>query len=167
MRITQKVMIDDAMVQIAHLQAKKLNTSVEAALGIEIFRNYLIKLPELKHIYYEDRFPSYPGKFGFVAKFEDRDEVRITTATYKSVHCNKVMIQEKNFDSSFWDYYIGIKIVDGYGEIWGYAKPDDFQLKINGFDETEQATYWVEFKSLRSISELISKMATRKKEGVV
>jgi len=67
----------------------------------------------------------------------------------------KLMLPDKQFQAYHYDYYIGVRLNEPMGEVWGYCTRDDFKLKKEGFDEQNVPTRYKSLKSLTPIEELL------------
>ena len=58
--------------------------------------------------------------------------VDVKTCT-KPFH-KRIMMPKAQSERYKYDYYVGVKINNDIGEVWGYCKPGDFEFSERGFD---------------------------------
>jgi len=77
-----------------------------------------------------------------------------------SAHPNarNIMIPEAQFNHRTFDLYIGIKISNRFGYIYGYCFKNMFVLAKDGFNNNKTPTYYIGFDKLYSIDKLLQKL---------
>lgn len=156
------IKITDEMKVRAKAKAKKLSHSYNSYLGEEIFNEFI--KPQGKHVLYSDFFVSYPGRHGYILRFQDGSEHNFGTATYEGKECWRLMIADKDWNEP-WDFYIGIKLIsDVEAQIWGFIAKHNLIFDAYGFNGKRKPTHWAWLKDLVSIQDLIKVLADKPKQ---
>lgn len=125
-------------------------------LGEQVFNNYLKE--SKKRFEYQTRFDGNSDNGDYLL-FMKSGVVRTADAktACKKFH-SKIMMPFKQAKIHSYYYYIGVKLNEDVGEIWGYCLLEDFVTKAGGFDNSAVDTLYKDLSSLRSIEELLNEI---------
>ena len=80
----------------------------------------------------------------------------------KSFH-EKIMLPESQLKKHQRDYYVGVRLSDTIGEIWGYCLAKHFIVEEFGFNSSQVVTCYKELEDLRPIESMMKLL----KEGEI
>lgn len=122
------------------------------ALGEYIFEQFLID--QRKDFRYT-QVVGMPDSGDFILHWHNHCQRKADVKTATRAFHRNIMMPQAQAGRHRYHFYVGVRLCDDQGEIWGYTTPDQFLLKPDGFDDQHVPTLYRPLSELSDISGLL------------